>query len=128
MIRCEHCQQEWKLGSWLRSATVQGYQLWTAKELAAIYGCSAVQMGRALNRLFPAKRVSLGPDGNVGRKRTLYCVWPNPFPAFFVSQTAETLRALWRRDAERRDHLARATAQAKRARHVETLDRRRTAS
>jgi hypothetical protein len=90
-----------------------------------MYGCSAHRMGVVMSKLFASHDVSLGPNGEVGRKQTLYCVWPEPFNRFFFREPKKSLRELWRK--QRHERLT-AETQAKRARHVETLDYRRTAS
>ena len=108
MIRCKHCGQQLRLSRWCAALASSEYSLWTVRELAAICGCSAHRMGVAMSKLFPVRHIRLGPDGNLGRKRAIYCVWAAPFNSFFFDQPANQLRKLWREQYAQRQASKRA--------------------
>jgi hypothetical protein len=103
---CPTCGRHLPLQLWCKQLRTQPYSLWTAGELASIYGCSAHRMGVALSKLFRKRPVALGPDGRVGRKQKLYCVWPAPFDVFFRTLDPGPLRILWREQSAQRTQSA----------------------
>jgi hypothetical protein len=100
--QCITCGQRLPLQLWCKELRTHPCSLWTAKQLAEIYGCSAHRMGVALSKLFRKRRVALGPDGSVGRKQELYCVWLAPFNGFFRTLNPLHLRILWREQHSQR--------------------------
>jgi hypothetical protein len=79
--RCPHCGQCIPLPAWL---SAQSRTLWTTAELVERYGSEESAIGREMSRLgFEPKHIRQRlPNGNLSKKRVLYCVKPESFPAF----------------------------------------------
>lgn len=105
--RCPHCGQRLPLAAWLRDQT---RTLWTTAELVARYGGSAEHIGKELKRLgCETQRIRQRlPNGSLSKKRALYCVRPEYFPAF-KKATPSQLRSWLARElsAEADLHLVR---------------------
>lgn len=78
---CPHCGQVLPLEAWLRT---NARTLWTTAELIAQYGGSPATLGRELKRLgFAVRSIRhRRPDKSFTKKRAIYCVKPESFPAF----------------------------------------------